>query len=55
MFSLVANLLTPVFSGIRLVASERVAQQTQPVDFEDTACVRATHADDATETRPSAI
>ena len=55
MFSLVANLMTPMFAGIRLLADEPRAQQTQSINFEDTVCVQTAQSDDTVESRPSAI
>jgi hypothetical protein len=56
MFSLIANVMTPMFAGIQWLSATGQPQQTQAVRFEDTVCVQAAHIDDATETaRPSAI
>jgi hypothetical protein len=54
MFSLVANLMTPMFAGIQLLAREPAAQQTPSIGFEDTVCVQTAHTDD-TESRRSVI
>jgi len=54
-FSLVANLMTPMFAGLRYVSSQRSAQTSQSLNFEDTACVQAAHADDTQESKPAAI
>ena len=55
MFSLVANLVTPMFAGIQLRARAPTAQREQSIDFEDTVCVQAAHSDDTIDSRPSAI
>jgi hypothetical protein len=55
MFSLVANLMTPMFAGIRLLASEPVKQQTEPLNYEDTVCVQTARTDGAADSRPSVI
>ena len=55
MFSLVANLMTPMFAGIQLLAGEPAAHQSQSINFEDTVCVQTAHTDDTTESRPAAI
>ena len=54
-FSLVANLVTPMFAGIQLLASAPTAQRTRSIDFEDTVCVQAAHSEETIESRPSAI
>ena len=55
MFSLVANLMTPMFAGIQLLAGEPAAQQMQSINFEDTVCVQTAHTEETIESRPSAI
>ena len=55
MFSLVANLMTPMFAGIQLLASVPTVQRTHSIDLEDTVCVQAAHGDDTIDLRPSAI
>ena len=55
MFSFVANLMTPMFAGIRLLASDDAARPTQTLNFEDTVCLRTAHGDEAQDATPSAI
>jgi hypothetical protein len=55
MFSLVANIMTPMFAGMQRLSATDLSQPTQAGRFGDTVCVQAAHVDDAERSQPPAI